>query len=47
MYQLNRCLLACLTGTALILPAGVHAALTAEHVFATLKPELRKQLQSG
>jgi hypothetical protein len=47
VYQLNRCLLACLAGIALILPAGVHAALTAEHVFATLKPEMRKQLQTG
>jgi len=47
VYQLNRWLLASLAGLALVIPTGAHAGLTAEQVFATLKPEVRKQLQAG
>ena len=47
MNRLNRWLLASLAGLALVMPTGAHAALTAEQVFASLKPEVRKQLQAG
>lgn len=45
--RLNRWLLVSLAGSALVLPTGAHATLTAEQVLATLMPEVRKQLLAG
>lgn len=47
MNRWNRWLLILLTGAAFVIPAGARAALTAEQVFAALKPDLRKQLLAG
>ena len=47
MNRWNRWLLVSLSGPALVMSTGAHAGLTAEQVFASLKPEVRKQLQSG
>ena len=48
MKCLNRCLLASLVCSAFVLSTTAHAAgLTAKDVLATLKPEVRKQLEAG
>ncbi len=47
MNPWNRWLLILLSGAAFVIPAGARAALTAEQVFAALKPDVRKQLLAG
>jgi len=47
MSRLTRWLLFSLAGSALAMPGGARAGLTAEQVLTSLKPEARKQLQAG
>jgi hypothetical protein len=47
MNRWKCCSLVFLVGSALALPATAHTALTAKEVIATLKPEARKQLETG